>query len=198
LYGNSVETANENILKKRIRRLSREEMRRYHAHPLRKRVDGRTAKGHRIRRAYADYVTALGNPTDRLVLANCASAAELRIAVEDLTAKQIAGEDVAEDLVRMANLLHRLERKIGIVLIGQSATEGGPPRPITLNIFDKELLSPGEAQDGRGASPPMSDSPEATNSASSLPRANAGTSNNQPSDGELEEPAAEVDDYSDI
>jgi hypothetical protein len=95
--------------------MSPSEKRRLRRHPLYGMVSGSTRQGRRIRKAYERYLAALtdANPSP-LVLTNIASAAQLKIAVEDLQSRQVTGEDVSESLVRMANLLHRTERKAGL------------------------------------------------------------------------------------
>jgi hypothetical protein len=77
-------------------------------------VDGHTVIGSRIRRAWRTYLAAMGHPTDALARANAASAAELRVAVEDMQARLRLGEPVTESLTRLAHLHDKAERKLGI------------------------------------------------------------------------------------
>jgi hypothetical protein len=84
-------------------------------------VNGNTVVGRRIRRAWNQYLAAMGNPVAALSLANAADAAELRIAVEDMQARLRAGEAVSEDLVRLRNAFERAERKLGL--------KPGAPKP---------------------------------------------------------------------
>jgi hypothetical protein len=70
-----------------------------------------TAEGRRARDLYESFVAAMGNPTDTLSLSNALAAAELKGRAE-LSRKS---PDVDPDvLVRLENLAHRAERKLGI------------------------------------------------------------------------------------
>jgi hypothetical protein len=77
-------------------------------------IDGNTIVGRRIRRAWREYLEAMANPTDGLSRRNAADAAFDRIQLEDLKARQLAGESVEEDLIRAQNAFGRSERKLSI------------------------------------------------------------------------------------
>jgi hypothetical protein len=75
------------------------------------RFDLNSAEGRRARDLYEGYVALMGNPSDTIALSNALAAAELKARAE-LSRKS---PDVDPDvLVRLENLAHRAERKLGI------------------------------------------------------------------------------------
>jgi hypothetical protein len=74
-------------------------------------VPRNTAAGRRVADLFRAYVTALGNPTDTIALANALAAAELKAAAEDARRRPDTDPD---QLVRLENLAHRAERRLGI------------------------------------------------------------------------------------
>jgi hypothetical protein len=82
--------------------------------PLKGRVNRRTAKGRRIADVYHAYLAALGNPTDAIMQANVLTAAELKVAAEEARKRLLDGNGDADALVRLENLAHRAEGKLGI------------------------------------------------------------------------------------
>jgi hypothetical protein len=82
--------------------------------PLKGRVNRNTAKGRRIADVYHAYLAALGDPTDAIVQANVLTAAELKIAAEEARKRLLDGAGDADALVRLENLAHRAESKLGI------------------------------------------------------------------------------------
>ena len=81
---------------------------------MRGRIDGNTPQGRRVRRRWRQYLAELANPDAALQRAFAADCAELAIAIEDLQGRQVTGENVADDLVRLRNELRRAEGKLGI------------------------------------------------------------------------------------
>jgi len=90
--------------------------------PLKGRISRNTAKGRRIADVYHAYLEALGNPTDAIVQANVLTAAELKVAAEEARKQLLDGTGDADALVRLENLAHRAERKLGI----KRSTAKGP------------------------------------------------------------------------
>jgi hypothetical protein len=83
--------------------------------PLRARTDRNTARGRRVADLYTALMEALGNPANTLVQANVIAAAELRVACEDARKRVLEGGSAdADQLVRLENLAHRAERKLGL------------------------------------------------------------------------------------
>ncbi|MET4788268.1 hypothetical protein ABIF64_000446 [Bradyrhizobium japonicum] len=80
--------------------------------PLRGRVDGNTTIGRRVRHRWRLYLAELTSPDAALQRAFAADCAELAVAIEDMQGRQLAGENVAEDLVRLRNELRRAEGKL--------------------------------------------------------------------------------------
>ncbi len=63
---------------------------------------------------YFAYLAALGNPSDAIVQANALTAAELKVSAETARKLLLEGNGDADALVRLENLAHRAERKLGI------------------------------------------------------------------------------------
>lgn len=83
--------------------------------PLVGRTDRNTARGRRIADLYRAFVVAMGFPANVIAQANALAAAELKVAAEDARKQLLAGELVDPDqIVRLENLAHRAERKLGI------------------------------------------------------------------------------------
>jgi hypothetical protein len=86
--------------------------------PLRARTDRNTARGRRVADLYLAYMAALGSQAanNTLIQANVIAAAELRVACEDARTKVLegGGGGDADQLVRLENLTHRAERKLGL------------------------------------------------------------------------------------
>jgi hypothetical protein len=82
--------------------------------PLKGRVDRNTAKGRRVADLFHAYLNALGSPTDAIVQSNALTAAELKVAAEEARKALLDGNGDAEQLVRLENLAHRAERRLGI------------------------------------------------------------------------------------
>jgi hypothetical protein len=101
------------------------------ADPLRFRINGKFKLGRRVRRQFTAYRSLLGNPVDILTLGRVAEAAELAIAVQDMRARLLAGEDVEESLVRLTNIHARAELKLG--LPGRDAE----PKPASVPLRDR-------------------------------------------------------------
>lgn len=80
--------------------------------PLRGRVNGNTALGRRVRHRWRLYLHELTSPDAALQRAFAADCAELAVAIEEMQGRQLAGENVAEDLVRLRNELRRAEGKL--------------------------------------------------------------------------------------
>jgi hypothetical protein len=99
--------------------------------PLVGRVNGNTITGRRIRQRWRAYLAALGNPTDPLVRAAAADAAELKIAAEDGRAALRAGKGDADQVVRMENAADRAERRLGL-----GARKREQPKGPTLRLRD--------------------------------------------------------------
>jgi hypothetical protein len=81
--------------------------------PLSTRTDRNTAAGRRIADLYRAYIAAMGDPTDTIHQANALAAAELKVAAEDARKRMLDGGGNADQLVRLENLVHRAERKLG-------------------------------------------------------------------------------------
>ena len=94
------------------------------ADPLRFRVNGQFKLGRRVRRQFTAYRSLLGNPVDMLTLGRVAEAAELAVAVEDMRARLLAGDDVEESLVRLTNVFNRAEARLH--LPDRNAKPAGP------------------------------------------------------------------------
>jgi hypothetical protein len=93
-------------------------------HPLAARTNGHSKQGKRVRDLYRAHLSRIGDPGEVLAQAACLAASELEVAVEDCRAKVLAdpgNADLADALVRLANLAHRAEHKL--------AQFGGPKRP---------------------------------------------------------------------
>jgi hypothetical protein len=91
--------------------------------PLSARTDRNTARGRRIADLFRGYMAALGNPSDAITQANILTAAELKVAAEDARKRLLNGEGADVDgLVRLENLAHRAERKLGVKLQPRDAT----------------------------------------------------------------------------
>jgi hypothetical protein len=91
--------------------------------PLRKRVDGRTPRGRRIRDLFRAYSTAMGAPSDPGTQAAILAAAELVVAAECARAKVLADGDDVEQLIRLENLAARATRRLGV----KPTSEARPP-----------------------------------------------------------------------
>jgi hypothetical protein len=75
----------------------------------------RTARGRRVADLYIAFMEALGDPASTLIQANVIAAAELRVACEDARKRMFdSGSADADQLVRLENLAHRAERKLGL------------------------------------------------------------------------------------
>ncbi|MDI3567238.1 hypothetical protein [Bradyrhizobium sp. Arg816] len=68
--------------------------------------------GRRVRHRRRLYLAELTSPDVALQRTFAADCAELAIAIEDMQGRQLAGENVAEDLVRLRNELRRAESKL--------------------------------------------------------------------------------------
>lgn len=91
--------------------------------PLAARTDRNTARGRRIADLFRGYMAALGDPSDAITQANVLTAAELKVAAEDARRRLLNGEGVEVDgLVRLENLAHRAERKLGLRLQPRDTT----------------------------------------------------------------------------
>jgi len=77
-------------------------------------VPRNTAAGRRVADLYRAYVTALGNPSETIVLANALAAAELTVAAEAARSKLLAGAGNADAVVRIENLAARALKRLGI------------------------------------------------------------------------------------
>jgi hypothetical protein len=82
--------------------------------PLSTRTDRNTAAGRRIADLYRAYIAAMGGTTDTIHQANALAAAELKVTAEDARKRMLDGGGDADQLVRLENLAHRAERKLGI------------------------------------------------------------------------------------
>jgi hypothetical protein len=96
--------------------------------PLSTRTDRNTAAGRRIADLYRAYIAAMGGPTDTILQANALAAAELKVAAEDARKRMLGGGGDADQLVRLENLAHRAERKLGI-------KPSAGPKPPTLTEY---------------------------------------------------------------
>jgi hypothetical protein len=85
--------------------------------PVAARTSLNTARGRRIADLFRSYMAALGNPSDAVTQANVLAATELKVAAEDARKRLLdeTGGD-ANALVRLENLAHRAERKLGLRL----------------------------------------------------------------------------------
>jgi hypothetical protein len=63
---------------------------------------------------YRAYIAAMGGTTDTIHQANALAAAELKVTAEDARKRMLDGGGDADQLVRLENLAHRAERKLGI------------------------------------------------------------------------------------
>jgi hypothetical protein len=88
--------------------------------PLRKRADGRTPQGRRIRDLFRAYSTAMGAPSDPGTQAAILAAAELVVAAECARAKLLADGGDVEQLIRLENLAARATRRLGLKPESQS------------------------------------------------------------------------------
>jgi hypothetical protein len=91
--------------------------------PLAKRTDRNTARGRRIADLFLAYMEAMDYPTTAIVQANILAAAELKVAAEDTRKRLLDGQGDVDQLIRLENLAHRAERKLGIK---QQARPAGP------------------------------------------------------------------------
>jgi hypothetical protein len=82
--------------------------------PLRKRADGRTPQGRRIRDLFRAYSNAMGTPSDPATQAAILAAAELVVAAECARAKVLADGGDVEQLIRLENLAARATRRLGV------------------------------------------------------------------------------------
>ena len=82
--------------------------------PLRKRADGRTPQGRRIRDLYRAYSHAMGKPSDPGTQAAILAAAELVVAAECARAKVLGDGGDVEQLIRLENLAARATRRLGV------------------------------------------------------------------------------------
>jgi hypothetical protein len=82
--------------------------------PLKARTDRNTARGRRVADLYLAYMAALDHPADTIVQANAMAAAELKVAAEDARKRILDVGGDANGLVRLENLAHRAERKLGL------------------------------------------------------------------------------------
>jgi hypothetical protein len=73
-----------------------------------------TARGRRVADLFRGYMAALGSPEDVVTQASILAAAELKVAAEDARKRTLDGAGDADALVRIENLAHRAERKLGI------------------------------------------------------------------------------------
>lgn len=88
--------------------------------PLR-RINRHTPQGRRVADLFRGYWHHMGRPTDAIVQANALAAAELKVAAEDARAALLAGTGDGDLVVRLENLAHRAERKLGIKVTGKAA-----------------------------------------------------------------------------
>jgi hypothetical protein len=88
--------------------------------PLRKRADGRTPQGRRIRDLFRAYSNAMGTPSDPGTQAAILAAAELAVAAECARAKVLTDGGDVEQLIRLENLAARATRRLGLKPESQS------------------------------------------------------------------------------
>jgi hypothetical protein len=93
--------------------------------PARARANRNTAQGRRVADLYRAFLRAMGNPDDAVAQANALAAAELKVAAEDARKRMLDGDAGGDpdQLVRLENLAHRAERKLGI----KATAEPKPP-----------------------------------------------------------------------
>jgi hypothetical protein len=82
--------------------------------PLRKRADGRTPQGRRIRDLFRAYSNSMGTPSDPGTQAAILAAAELVVAAECARAKVLGDGGDVEQLIRLENLAARATRRLGV------------------------------------------------------------------------------------
>ena len=83
--------------------------------PVAARTSLNTARGRRIADLFRAFMVALNNPSDAITQANVLAAAELKVAAEDARKRLLDGTGGdADALVRLENLAHRAERKLGL------------------------------------------------------------------------------------
>jgi hypothetical protein len=96
--------------------------------PLRRRADGRTPQGRRIRDLFRAYSNAMGTPSDPGTQAAILAAAELVVAAECARAKVLADGGDVEQPVRLENLAARATRRFARSIVSMA-----------LAIFSKHL-----------------------------------------------------------
>jgi hypothetical protein len=112
------------------------------------RFDLNSAEGRRARDLFEGYLALMGNPSDTIALSNALAAAELKARAEQ--ARKVREID-PDQLVRLENLAHRAERKLGLKTATAAPATMSPAAYLAGRAGDTHQRGPDEPG-GEGAS----------------------------------------------